>query len=156
MEHFRTREDSKPVEHIKGEGQFVLQVNPAAWFEGDAQDAFWDENFSTWTDTKPKGPECLSLDITFPNHTHVYGIPQHAMNLSLPSTTGLTARYTDSFRLYNADVFEYLSDAPTSLYGSIPLMHAHFATSTVAVFNALASETWIDIAHVEKGGVETH
>ncbi|KAG1738205.1 hypothetical protein EDB19DRAFT_1714426, partial [Suillus lakei] len=37
-----------------------------------------------------------------------------------------------------------------------PLMHAHSATSTVAVFNALASETWINIVHVEKGGVETH
>ncbi|KAG2158568.1 glycoside hydrolase family 31 protein [Suillus bovinus] len=155
MEHFRTKEHSKLAEHIEGEGQSVLQVNPAAWFEGDTQDAFWDETFSTWTDTKPKGPESLSLDITFPNHAHVYGIPQHATNLSLPSTTGPTARYTDPFRLYNADVFEYLSDSPTSLYGSIPLMHAHSARSTVAVFNAIASETWIDIAHVRKG-VETH
>ncbi|KAG1851442.1 glycoside hydrolase family 31 protein [Suillus subalutaceus] len=154
MEHFRTKEDSKLTEHIEGEGQSVLQVNPAAWFEGDSQDAFWEETFSTWTDTKPKGPESLSLDITFPNHAHVYGIPQHATNLSLPSTTGPTAKYTDPFRLYNADVFEYLSDSPTSLYGSIPLMHAHSATSTVAVFNVLASETWIDIAHMEKGGVE--
>lgn len=55
MEHFRTKEDSKPAEHIEGEGQSVLQVNPAAWFEGDTQDAFWDETFSSWTDTKPKG-----------------------------------------------------------------------------------------------------
>ncbi|KAG1743770.1 glycoside hydrolase family 31 protein [Suillus occidentalis] len=156
MEHFRTKEDSKPAEHIEGEGQSVLQVNPAAWFEGDTQDAFWDETFSTWTDTKPKGPESLSLDITFPNHAHVYGIPQHATNLSLPSTTGPTARYTDPFRLYNSDVFEYLADSTTSLYGSIPLMHAHSAKSTVAVFNVLASETWIDIAHTGKGGVETH
>jgi alpha 1,3-glucosidase len=35
-------------------------------------------------------------------------------------------------------------------------MHAHSAKSTVAVFNVLASETWIDIAHTGKGGVETH
>lgn len=35
-------------------------------------------------------------------------------------------------------------------------MHAHSAQSTVAVFNVLASETWIDIAHLEKTGVETH
>jgi alpha 1,3-glucosidase len=35
-------------------------------------------------------------------------------------------------------------------------MHAHSAQSTVAVFNALASEAWIDIAHTEKKGVETH
>ncbi|KAG1729210.1 glycoside hydrolase family 31 protein [Suillus paluster] len=153
MEHFRSKEDSTLEE---GEGQTVLQVNPAVWFEGDTQDAWWDETFSSWTDTKPKGPESLSLDITFPNHAHVYGIPQHATNLSLPSTTGPNAQYTDPFRLYNADVFEYLSDSPVSLYGSIPLMHAHSAQSTVAIFNALASETWIDIAHTPKKGVETH
>jgi alpha 1,3-glucosidase len=35
-------------------------------------------------------------------------------------------------------------------------MHAHSAKSTVAVFNALASETWIDIAHTGNSGVETH
>ncbi|KAG2048658.1 hypothetical protein BDR06DRAFT_755672 [Suillus hirtellus] len=36
----------------------------------------------------------------------------------------------------------------------VSLIHAHSATSTV-VLNGLASETWIDIAHVEKA-VETH
>ncbi|KAG2062716.1 hypothetical protein BDR04DRAFT_1212263 [Suillus decipiens] len=78
------------------------------------------------------------------------------MNLSLPSTIGPTARYTDPFCLYNADIFEYLSDSLTSLYNSIPLMHVHSAKSMVAVFNALASETWIDIAHVEKCGMQMH
>ncbi|OJA14137.1 hypothetical protein AZE42_06718 [Rhizopogon vesiculosus] len=156
MEHFRTKEVSQPEEHIEAEGQTVLQVDPAVWFEGDSQDAWWEETFSSWTDSKPKGPESLSLDITFPNHAHVYGIPQHATDLSLPSTSGPDARYTDPFRLYNADVFEYLADSPVSLYGSIPLMHAHSPQSTVAVFNALASETWIDIAHTDKKGVETH
>jgi len=102
------------------------------------------------------GPESLSLDIAFPNHAHVYGIPQHATDLSLPSTSGPDAKYTDPFRLYNADVFEYNADSPVSLYGSIPLMHAHSAQSTVSVFNALASETWIDITHREKKGVDTH
>ncbi|KAG2062757.1 hypothetical protein BDR04DRAFT_1164690 [Suillus decipiens] len=35
-------------------------------------------------------------------------------------------------------------------------MHVHSAKSMVAVFNALASETWIDIAHVEKCGMQMH
>ncbi|KAG1894696.1 uncharacterized protein F5891DRAFT_1195004 [Suillus fuscotomentosus] len=71
--------------------------------------------------------------------------PKHATDLSLPSTIGPTSRYTGPFRLYNADIFGYPLDSPTSLYGSISLMHAHFATPTVAIFNAIASETWIEL-----------
>ena len=95
------------------------------------------------------------MDITFPNHLHVYGIPQHATDIALPSTTGPDAKYTDPFRLYNADVFEYSADAPTSLYGSVPLMHAHNAKSTVAVFDLVASDTFIDIGRTSTG-TETH
>lgn len=105
---------------------------------------------------RPAGPESLSLDITFPNHGTVYGIPQHATNLSLPSTTGDSPSYTDPYRLYNADVFEYLASSPMSLYGSIPVMHAHSADSTVGVFNAVGSETWIDISYPSKKATETH
>jgi alpha 1,3-glucosidase len=107
------------------------------------------------TDRPNPGPESLSIDITFPSHPHVYGIPQHATNLSLPSTTGPSATYTDPYRLFNADVFEYLPDSPVSLYGSIPLMHAHGKEGTVAVFNAVGSDTWIDVEKKDKG-TETH
>ncbi|KAG0702926.1 glycoside hydrolase superfamily [Suillus ampliporus] len=109
-----------------------LQVNPAAWFKGNTQDAWWDETFSSWTDTKPKGPKSLSLNITFPNHAHVYSIPERATNFSLPSTTGPNAKYKDPFCLYNSDMYEYLSDTSLSLYSTIPLMHAHSAQSTIA------------------------
>ena len=98
----------------------------------------------------------MSLDITFPNHGHVYGIPQHASTLSLRTTTGKDSYYEDPYRLYNADTFEYLADSTMSLYGSIPLMHAHSAASTVAVFNAVGSETWIDISHPTEKSTETH
>ena len=98
----------------------------------------------------------MSLDITFPNHGHVYGIPQHASTLSLRTTTGKDSYYEDPYRLYNADTFEYLADSTMSLYGSIPLMHAHSAASTVAVFNAVGSETWIDISHPTDKSTETH
>ncbi|CAL1712026.1 unnamed protein product [Somion occarium] len=161
MEHFRTKLAAQPSdipeEALDAEdAQTVLSANnPRSWFEGDSEDGYWDEQWLSWTDSKPKGPESLSLDITFPNHGHVYGIPQHATSLSLRTTTGESPYYTDPYRLYNADTFEYLADSTMSLYGSIPLMHAHSADSTVAVFNAVGSETWIDIAHPTPKSTET-
>ncbi|CAA7260493.1 unnamed protein product [Cyclocybe aegerita] len=175
MEHFRNKiepptaiEEPEPVEgegaegeKVEGEveGQAVLKAepeNPGAWFEGKEEDALWEETFLQWTDSKPKGPESLSLDITFPNHGSVYGIPQHATRLALPSTEGENPTFTDPYRLYNADVFEYLASSPVSLYGSIPLMHAHSADSTVAVFHVVGSETWIDVSHPSDKSTETH
>lgn len=40
------------------------------------------------TDTKPKGPEAMSLDLVFPGFSHVYGIPERATSLSLKATNG--------------------------------------------------------------------
>ena len=102
------------------------------------------------------GPESLSLDINFPNHPVVYGIPQHATRLALPSTKGESPTFEDPYRLYNGDVFEYLASSPVSLYGSIPLMHAHSTDSTVAVFHLSGSETWIDVSHASEKSTETH
>ena len=58
MEHFRSQEIKEVV--VEGEGggeQTVLEapVKPSAWFEGEEEDGYWDESFSSWTDTKPKG-----------------------------------------------------------------------------------------------------
>ncbi|EMD31533.1 glycoside hydrolase family 31 protein [Gelatoporia subvermispora B] len=168
MEHFRTKEavdqeksgwalPEAPEEGLDLEdAQVVMQMNPRSWFEGVGDDGWWEETFGTWTDSKPKGPESLSIDINFPNHGHVYGIPQHATRLSLPTTAGEDAYYSDPYRLYNADVFEYLADSTMSLYGSIPVMHAHSAESTVAIFNAVGSETWIDVAHFVPKSTHTH
>ncbi|KAA1470514.1 alpha-glucosidase [Dentipellis sp. KUC8613] len=158
MEHFRKKEEEKTVEAGEegSDEQKVMEVNPRAWFEGDTEDAYWEESFSSNTDSKPKGPESLSVDISFPNHGHVYGIPQHATSLSLPTTTGENAFFSEPYRLYNADVFEYLASSTMSLYGSIPLMHAHSADSTVGVFHVVGSETWIDVAHASPASSQTH
>ncbi|KAF8963588.1 alpha glucosidase [Flammula alnicola] len=166
MEHFRkkivpatTTEEPAPIEGegAEGEGQAVLKAeNPLSWFEGEEEDDLWEETFLSWTDSKPKGPESLSLDINFPNHGSVYGIPQHATRLALPTTAGNEPTFTDPYRLYNADVFEYLASSPVSLYGSIPLMHAHSTESTVAVFHVVGSETWIDVSHPSDKSTETH
>ena len=62
MEHFRTKEASvEQPESVEGDGtadeaQVVIKAKKSsAWFEGDTEDAFWEETFSSWTDSKPKG-----------------------------------------------------------------------------------------------------
>lgn len=91
------------------------------------------------------GPESLSMDITFHNFEHVYGIPEHASSLSLKETRGGDNAYTEPYRLYNTDVFEYALDSPTSLYGAVPFMVAHSPERSAGVFWMNPSETWIDI-----------
>lgn len=58
---------------------------------------------------------------------------------------GGDGKYSEPYRMYNADVFQYEMDSPMTLYGSIPLMQAHRKDSTVAVFWLNAAETWVDI-----------
>lgn len=54
MEHFRTKQEPPQIEGAEAE-QVPFHVNEAAWFEGEQQDAWWEETWSTWTDSKPKG-----------------------------------------------------------------------------------------------------
>ena len=92
--------------------------------------------------------------MTFPGVQHVFGLPEHASPLSLPDTLGPNAHYSEPYRLYNVDIFEYLADSPMSLYGAIPLLHAVSKDHAVAVLNLIASDTWVDVLH-EKDGVKT-
>lgn len=67
MEHFRTKtpegthtEEPAPQEGEEAakdeEAQAVIKPpSPRAWFEGDKEDDYWEETFSSWTDSKPKG-----------------------------------------------------------------------------------------------------
>jgi alpha 1,3-glucosidase len=62
MEHYRNKavvEEEPKVEAAEegAEAQQVLNVvaNPNTWFEGDSEDAHWEETFGSWTDSKPKG-----------------------------------------------------------------------------------------------------
>lgn len=112
---------------------------------GEDEGTWWDESFGGNTDSKPRGPESVALDITFPGYEHVFGIPEHAGPLSLKQTRGGEGNHNDPYRLYNADVFEYIMDSEMTLYGAIPFMQAHRAASTVGVFWLNAAETWIDI-----------
>ena len=80
--------------------------------EGDAEKAskepgpedestWWEESFGGNTDTKPKGPESIALDISFPGYENVFGIPEHTGPLSLRQT-----RY--EIRLPNSRTLTYV------------------------------------------------
>lgn len=43
-----------------------------------------------------------------------------------------------------------------SLYGAVPLLHAHSSSSTVGFLDLVASETWIDVAHPTDKSTKTH
>ncbi|KAK4191718.1 2 subunit alpha glucosidase [Podospora australis] len=128
-----TKEAEKPREEMKEEPN------------GEDESTWWDETFGGNTDTKPRGPESIALDITFTGFENVYGIPSHTGPLSLKQTRGGEGNYQEPYRLYNADVFEYILDSPMTLYGSIPFMQAHKKDSSVGVFWLNAAETWVDI-----------
>lgn len=55
-------------------------------FVAEDQSTWWDESFGSNIDTKPKGPESIALDISFPGYKHVFGIPEHTGPLSLRET----------------------------------------------------------------------
>ncbi|KAL9124931.1 MAG: hypothetical protein Q9217_005792 [Psora testacea] len=121
--------------------------------EKEDQSTWWEESFGGNTDSKPKGPESLGLDITFSGYEHVYGIPEHTGPLSLRETRGGSDEaFTEPYRLYNTDVFEYELNSPMTLYGAIPLMHAHKQDSTVGVLWLSAAETWVDIVKAKRNG----
>ncbi|GAA5893633.1 uncharacterized protein JCM6883_003587 [Sporobolomyces salmoneus] len=152
MEHFRVKTVGEAPEEVvvqdpdnPGEQRVIVKEDAFPGFLPENENGMWEETFNGKKDSKPKGPESLSLDITFPGYEHVYGIPQHASSLSLKQTRGGEGAYTDPYRLYNLDVFEYDADSEMAIYGSIPLMKAHRAGSTVGVFLVSASENWIDI-----------
>ncbi|KAI9847935.1 MAG: hypothetical protein M1837_001452 [Sclerophora amabilis] len=133
VEHWRPK-----IEKLTEEG---ADEKPAA----EDESTWWEETFGGNTDSKPKGPEAVALDISFPEYEHVFGIPEHTGPLSLKETRGGNGHFTEPYRMYNADVFEYEMDSPMTLYGSIPFMQAHRKDSTVGVFWLNAAETWVDI-----------
>lgn len=97
MEHFRIKPDAKGPEtdSEKLVVQDAAQAHPSAQaayphFLPDTDEGMWEEKWKKWTDTKPKGPESLSMDITFPGFEHVMGIPEHSGPMSLRTTRFLS------------------------------------------------------------------
>ncbi|KAK4514877.1 uncharacterized protein ATC70_002483 [Mucor velutinosus] len=140
FEHLRTKDTHKPKMVEKKNEDGTVSTVEAEW-EKD----LWEETFKTWTDPKPNGPESIAMDISFHGFPNVYGIPEHASSLALKETRGGDNAYTEPYRLYNTDVFEYALDSPTALYGAVPLMIAHKQGLSAGVFWMNPAETWIDI-----------
>ncbi|GBG76832.1 hypothetical protein CBR_g23048 [Chara braunii] len=119
--------------------------------DGD-EEGMWQETFRSFTDSKPYGPASVAFDLTFLGSEHVYGLPEHATGSSLKETRHSVAEgggaISEPYRLFNLDVFEYLSESPFGLYGSIPLMISHSAERTVAAFWLNAAEMFVDVTKV--------
>ncbi|KAK5084362.1 glucosidase II [Lithohypha guttulata] len=146
FEHWRPKVEKPVTEEGKDEDKKVEPLVPQ-----EDESTWWEETFGGNTDTKPRGPESISMDISFPGFSHVYGLPEHAGPLSLKQTRGGESNYDQPYRFFNADVFEYELDNPMTLYGAIPFMQAHNKDFTVGVFWLNAAETWVDIVKTQQG-----
>lgn len=84
MEHWRAKVEPPPTPEVK-EGE---QPAPEPPKDENAEDesTWWDESFGGNTDSKPRGPEAVGLDISFPGYDFVYGIPEHAGSMALKQT----------------------------------------------------------------------
>ncbi|OCT45684.1 Glucosidase 2 subunit alpha [Cladophialophora carrionii] len=137
IEHWRSKVDKPPRDENS--------TDPEPTEPAEDESTWWEESFGGNTDSKPRGPESVALDISFPGYGHVYGLAEHAGPLSLKETRGGEGNYDQPYRMFNSDIFEYELDSPMTLYGSIPFMQAHKKDSTVGVFWLNAAETWVDI-----------
>lgn len=114
------------------------------------KEGLWEERFGSHTDSKPRGPMSVGMDVTFPNSKHLYGIPEHASSAKLQTTLGENSHYTEPYRLYNLDVFEYELDETMALYGHVPFVVSQsMQTGTTGVFWFNPTETFVDVAETE-------
>jgi alpha 1,3-glucosidase len=73
-------------------------------------DGDWNESFGSHTESKPRGPASVAMDVTFHNTRHAFGIPEHAADFALKDTRGRStdgrATFSSPYRMFNLDVFE--------------------------------------------------
>lgn len=79
----------------------------------------FEESFGGHTDSKPRGPAAVGVDVAFEDAVDVFGLAEHAVGLGLGEN-----RLPEPYRFFNLDVFEYALDVPMALYGAIPLVTA--------------------------------
>ncbi|KAI8837590.1 glycoside hydrolase superfamily [Chytridium lagenaria] len=118
-EHQRKKEESP--EELNEDSSTLSDAEKEIFnLKKDLSRSLWEESFSGKQDNKPYGPTSIGFDISFGSIKHLYGLPEHASGYALKSTRGTAAIYSEPYRLYNFDVFEYELDNPMALYGSIP------------------------------------
>lgn len=135
-----------------GSGAPVLSFNSHGLFdfeplqESKQEGETWEEQFRSHTDTRPRGPQSITFDVSFYGADFVYGLPEHgSTSLALRPTRGPGAEESEPYRLFNLDVFEYLHESPFGLYGSIPFMIAHGDGPSSGFFWLNAAEMQIDV-----------
>ena len=146
IEHWRAQEKQIPN---AGSAQDPLVNNKE---NDDDESTWWDETFNGFTDSKPRGPESVAMDVTFLGYEYVYGLAEHATSLSLNDTRGGDGNYDEPYRLFNSDVFEYELHSPMTLYGAIPFMQGHRKGSSAGVFWLNGAETWVDVTRSKSAG----
>ncbi|GAB4835531.1 Probable glucan 1,3-alpha-glucosidase [Ancistrocladus abbreviatus] len=135
----------------KNGGKRVISLNSHGLFDFEQlrlkkDGVNWEENFRGHTDSRPYGPQSVSFDVSFYGAEFVYGIPEHATSLALKPTRGPGIEFSEPYRLFNLDVFEYLHESPFGIYGSIPFMISHGkAQGTSGFFWLNAAEMQIDV-----------
>ena len=92
----------------------------------------------------------ITANVTYA-YLHLPGLPEHASSFQLKTTSGEGASYSDPYRLYNLDVFEYELDEPMALYGSIPLIVSHNKNITAGLFYFNPTETFVDVKNTVRG-----
>ncbi|KAJ3099192.1 hypothetical protein HDU97_003344 [Phlyctochytrium planicorne] len=158
FEHLRSREDDPPLQDADDEAiinlnaHFDNEEEEIEFWKKNMERRKWDENFRGFKDTKPYGPSSIGLDISLPQSSFAYGLPEHSTNFSLKPTRDRNGRFlNDPYRLYNLDVFEYEINSNMSLYGSVPFVLGHGKrqllkpTQSVGLLWLNAAEMWIDV-----------
>eukprot|EP01062_Namystynia_karyoxenos_P005529 TRINITY_DN11924_c1_g1_i1.p1 TRINITY_DN11924_c1_g1~~TRINITY_DN11924_c1_g1_i1.p1 ORF type:complete len:837 (+),score=314.87 TRINITY_DN11924_c1_g1_i1:99-2609(+) len=87
--------------------------------------------------------DALEVTVSFPQAERLYGIPEHAVDMSLEEGK--------SYRLMNLDVFHYKLDDPGGIYGVKPFMHAHSRTGTVGFFWLNSADTSVEPSKLGPG-----
>lgn len=146
----RIENDPFSLKVFNQKGQQVLSLNDEQMFTIESVLEPEKERFKQWTDEQPQGRQSVSMDISFPHSEHLIGIPEHASSVLLKPTkskSGTIPPYSDPYRLFNLDVFEYELDNPMALYGAIPFMMAikGGVDDAVGIFWNNPSETWVDV-----------
>lgn len=153
--------------HVPSAGAGAAGADALAAASEAHEPGMWEETYQTHHDSKPYGPTSVGFDVTFPQASHAYGIPEHASSHALRATDGSeggahASEYLQPYRLYNLDVFEYELDNPMALYGSIPFLLAHGPTAhgpsggvTAGVYWNNPTETYVDVVKGVKGAIST-
>jgi len=145
----KSENDNAPLDNSSVVGNYSddpRRDSEEALIRAYCQDAF-EEYVHGQQVRKERGPEAVSIDVMFPLAQHLYGFAERATDLSLTVTKDSIYGpvYSEPYRFYNLDVFEYETQKPLGLYGSIPLLYALEQNSSSGCLWLNAAETFVDI-----------